>query len=390
MTVKAPQFHVDIVQASALAERDVAAWSAIQQAQPAFRSPLLSPHFARAVGRVRDDARVAVVRRDGSDGLDEPVAFFAFHRRPGGFGRPLAAPFSDYHGVVSVPGSGLEPGQIIGLAGLKAFRHNGLIDPHGLFPTTGDEVEAFAIELNDTPDAYLEAVRAASPKKFKNYRRLANRLAEVGPLTMRADTSQSAFDDVMSWKSAQFVRTGIQDVLRPTWVTELMQSLFETTEGPMTGLLLSLYAGDTFVGGHFGVRENGVYHPWIASMSPEMAAYSPGQTFLDQAIRAMPELGLTVYDLGVGHDHYKRPFAPTVDHVGAGFHTAAGGGLKRAEEAAWTLGPLGRSSAVAKVRRRLDHIATADPSIRGRVHGLIEAVVATRRRSLGGEGGASE
>jgi CelD/BcsL family acetyltransferase involved in cellulose biosynthesis len=385
MTAQALPFEVDIVRARALGDGDVAAWSAIQQAQPAFRSPLLSPHFARAVGRVRDDARVAVVRKNGT-----AVAFFAFHKRPGGFGRPLAAPFSDYHGVVSSPDSGLQAGQIIGLAGLKAFRHNGLIDPHGLFPATDDAVEAFAIELNETPDAYLEAVRAASPKKFKNYRRLAHRLAEVGPLTMRADTSQAAFDDVMAWKSAQFVRTGIQDVLRPAWVAELMQSLFETREGPMTGLLLSLYAGNTFVGGHFGVRENGVYHPWIASMSPEMATYSPGQTFLDQAIRAMPELGLDVYDLGVGHDHYKRPFAPTVDHVGAGFHTAADGGLKRAKEAAWTLGPLGRSSAVDKVRRRLDHIATADPSIRGRVHGLIEAVVATRRRSLSGEGGASE
>jgi CelD/BcsL family acetyltransferase involved in cellulose biosynthesis len=385
MTVRATPFEVEIIRANALRVADTAAWSAIQRSYPAFRSPLLSPHFARAVGKVRDDARVAVVRRNG-----EQVAFFGFHKRPGGFGRPLGAPFSDYHGVVSIADTGLKPGQIIALAGLKAFRHNGLIDPHGLFPAAEDNVESFAIELTDTPDAYLEAVRAASPKKFKNYRRLAHRLAEVGPLTIRADTSQDAFNDVMAWKSAQFLRTGVQDVLRPEWATELMQTLFERRTGPMTGLLLSLYAGDTLVGGHFGVREGGVYHPWIASMSPEMAAFSPGQTFLDQAIRAMPELGLQVYDLGVGHDHYKRPFAPTVSAVGAGFHSAPGGTLKRAEEAAWTLGPLGRSSAVDKVRRRLDHIATADPSMRGRVQGLLEAVAATRRRSLGSDAGAGE
>jgi CelD/BcsL family acetyltransferase involved in cellulose biosynthesis len=389
MTSRTQPFEAEIVRAAALGADDAAVWSAIQRAQPAFRSPLLSPHFARAVGRVRDDARVAVISRG-----DKKVAFFGFHQRPGGFGRPLGAPFSDYHGVVSVADTGLKPGQIIALSGLKAFRHNGLIDPHSLFPATEDAVEAFAIELKDTPEAYLEAVRAASPKKFKNYRRLAHRLAEIGPLTIRADTSQTAFDDVMAWKSGQFLRTGVQDVLRPAWVADLMQSLFARREGPMTGLLLSLYAGDTLVGGHFGVREGGVYHPWIASMSPEMAAFSPGQTFLDQAIRAMPELGLEVYDLGVGHDHYKRPFAPTTDHVGAGFHSAPGGTLKRAEEAAWTFGPLGRSSAVDKVRRRLDHIATADPSIRGRVHGLLEAVAATRRRSLTGDtsvsGGAGE
>jgi CelD/BcsL family acetyltransferase involved in cellulose biosynthesis len=385
MTVRATPFEVEIVRPSGLRVADTSAWSAIQRSHPAFRSPLLSPHFARAVGRVRDDARVALISRGG-----ERVAFFGFHQRPGGFGRPLGAPFSDYHGVVSTADTGLKPGQIIGLAGLKAFRHNGLIDPHGLFPATEGDVEAFAIELTGTPDDYLEAVRAASPKKFKNYRRLAHRLAEVGPLTIRADTSQDAFNAVMDWKSAQFLRTGVQDVLRPQWAGELMQTLFERRTGPMTGLLLSLYAGDTLVGGHFGVREGGVYHPWIASMSPEMAAFSPGQTFLDQAIRAMPELGLEVYDLGCGHDHYKRPFAPTISMVGSGFHSAPAGGLKRAEEAAWTFGPLGRSSAVDKVRRRLDHIATADPSMRGRVQGLLEAVAATRRRSLGSDAGAGE
>ena len=385
MTVRATPFEVEIVRPSMLRVADTAAWSAIQRADPAFRSPLLSPHFARAVGKVRDDARVAMVSREG-----ERVAFFGFHQRPGGFGRPLGAPFSDYHGVVSTADTGLKPGQIIALAGLKAFRHNGLIDPHGLFPATESPVEAFAIELTQSPDDYLEAVRAASPKKFKNWRRLAHRLAEVGPLTIRADESQAAFDAVMEWKSAQFLRTGVQDVLRPQWATDLMQSLFETRNGPMTGLLLSLYAGDTLVGGHFGVREGGVYHPWIASMSPEMAAFSPGQTFIDQAIRAMPELGLEVYDLGCGHDHYKRPFAPAISLVGSGFHSAPGGTFKRAEEAAWTLGPLGRSSAVDKVRRRLDHIATADPSMRGRVQGLMEAVSATRRRSLGSSAGSGE
>ena len=44
----------------------------------------------------------------------------------------------------------------------------------------------YAIELSGTPEAFLETVRAASPKKFKNYRRLQNRLAESGTLRMGA------------------------------------------------------------------------------------------------------------------------------------------------------------------------------------------------------------
>ena len=373
---------VDIVAADAVPPSDRAVWGAIQAADPAYRSPLLSPEFAAAVGRVRPDARVAIFRSGG-----EPVAFFAFHHRPGGFGRPIGAPFSDYHGVVAISGFEAIGVDVIARAGLKAFRHSGLIDPKGVFAAVEDGPSAYAIELTGSPEAHLETVRAASPKKFKNYRRLQNRLAELGALELRASTSRDDFKTILAWKSAQFERTGVQDVLRPDWVRALMTSLFEARDGQMSGLMLTLHAGDRLVGGHFGVRAGPVYHPWIASTAPDLAAYSPGQAFLDQAIRAMPGLGLQVYDLGVGHDHYKLPFASTTTTVGAGLQSVSGsaGSLNRAAERAWTIGPLGRSAAIDKVRRRLDHIATTDPSFRGRVQGVAEAFAGTRRRSLAGE-----
>lgn len=378
---------VDLLPAATLGRADVDAWLAIQAAQPVFANPLLGPGFAMAVGRVREDARVAVFRRAG-----RPVGFFAHHRRPGGFGRPIGAPFSDYHAVVAAPDAFAADDDILVLSGLKAFRHSGLIDPHGVFPTAGQVHEAFSIELEGSAEAFLEARRAASPKKFKNYRRLQHRLIEIGPLSIRSTDDASVLADLLRWKSEQFVRTGTQDVLRPAWVGALMQDLFATREatpatGLMTGLMLTLHAGDRLVGGHFGIRQGDVYHPWIASMDPDLAPYSPGNAFLDQVIRAMPGLGLRVYDLGVGHDHYKRPYVSTIRQVSGGLQSAPGGAgvLSRAGDGAWRMGGLGRSGAIDKVRRRLDHIATVDPSIRGRMHGLMEAVAATRRRSLTGE-----
>ncbi len=378
---------VDLLPAATLGRADIDAWLAIQAEQPVFANPLLGPGFSMAVGRVREDARIAVFRRDG-----RAIGFFPHHRRPGGFGRPIGAPFSDYHAVVAQPDAFAPGDNIVALTGLKAFRHSGLIDPHGLFSATDQAHEAFSIELDGPAEAYLEARRAASPKKFKNYRRLQHRLAEVGPLSIRSTEDASVLDTLLRWKSEQFVRTGTQDVLRPAWVGALMHDLFAMTEvsaatGSMTGLMLTLHAGDRLVGGHFGIRQGDIYHPWIASMDPELAYGSPGNVFLDQVIRAMPGLGLRVYDLGVGHDHYKRPYVSTVKTVSGGLQSAPGGAgaLSRAGEGAWRMGALGRSGAIDKVRRRLDHIAAVDPSIRGRMHGLMEAVAATRRRSLTGE-----
>ncbi len=371
------QLQVDIVRVPDLSADDVARWHAIQASHVAFESPLLSPDFALAVARERDDVRVAVYRRDG-----RAVGFLAHHRRPGGFGRPIGSPFADYHALVSEADLGISGAEAIRLAGLKAFRHNGLVDPHGLFAGTGEVQHTYGIELADTPEAFLETVRAASPKKFKNYRRLQNRLAETGTLSIGADRSQAAYDQIMDWKSAQFTRTGVQDVLKPDWVRRMMQSLFETTQGRMTGLLLTLYAGDVLVGGHFGVMAAGVFHPWIASTNPELAALSPGQAFLDQAIRSMPALGIRVYDLGPGHDHYKKPFASTEREVGVGLTVVTGstGALPRARESVWSVGGLDKVGAVGRIRRRLDHIAAVDPSASGRARGLLEAARSMRKR----------
>lgn len=364
MSQNRTDLQVEILPATEVAPADVVQWDALRQREKAYRNPLFSAAFAREVGRWRDDAQVAIFRRDG-----KALGFLAHHRRPGGLGRPIGAPFADYHAFVASPD--LDGREALEGAGLKAFRHNGLIDPHAAFPEIGDEDVGYAIELTGSPDAYVEALRAASPKRFKNWRRLRHRLEEMGPLEVRASTSQAHYDTLMSWKRAQFVRTGVVDVLRPAWSRGLMQSLFETRGPGVAGLMVTFHAGDRLIGGHFGVREGGVYHPWIASTDPDLAYTSPGQAFLHHAILAMPLLGLDVYDLGVGTDHYKQPFCNVTRPIGAGLSQING------------LGPTSDlRTPITKIRRRLDHIAATDPTLGGRVHGVFQAAMALRKRSL--------
>ena len=371
MSQKRTDLEVTIIPAACLAADDVADWNNIRADQPALQNPLFGPGFAQAVGRVRHDAHVAIYRRDGV-----AIGYLAHHRRPGGLGRPVGAPFCDYHALVVRAGHDLDGRTALEAAGLKAFRHNGLIDPGASFPDVPAGETGYAIELEGSPEAYVEALRAASPKRFKNWRRLRHRLEEqLGALELRASSVQADYDQLMDWKRAQFVRTGVQDVLRPAWSHDLMQSLFdlrpETDARAFRGLMLTLHAGDTLVGGHFGVAEAGIYHPWIASTNPELGYGSPGQALLHHAILAMPHLGLTTYDLGVGTDHYKKPFCNTERPIGAGLSRTQG--LTAFDE---------RRTPIAKICRRLDHIAASNPSFGGRVQGGIEAAIALRKRSL--------
>jgi CelD/BcsL family acetyltransferase involved in cellulose biosynthesis len=358
---------------------DAASWRALCAAQPEFYSPLLGPDFTLAVARVRKDVRVAIWRNQG-----KPVAFLPHHHRPGGFARPVGAPLSDYHALVAE--RGFDVPRALAEANIAAFRFVSLVDPQGAFATQSTtERQAYRIALETTAEAYLEALRAASAKRFKNYRRLDHKLdREVGELRVVApDDSREAFDTLLTWKRDQLVRTNALNFLRPTWTRDLLSALFEMKTGDFRGLMVNLYAGERLVGGHFGVRMGSIYHPWIASMDPELAAWSPGQIFLSRAISAMPELGLTIYDLGPGHEHYKKPYALTSHPVFEGLAAAEsmGGRAARASDRAWTLVGSERWETMNLVRRRLDAIATLEQSLAGRAASLASAVMShTLRR----------
>ncbi|HWA62671.1 MAG TPA: GNAT family N-acetyltransferase, partial [Caulobacteraceae bacterium] len=291
-----------------LGEAAAARWRELGAATPAFASPLLGPDFAQVIGAHRDDARVTVFERDG-----QAVGFFPHHRRPGGLARPIGAPLADYHALVTAPDPGFTGREALAAAGLSAWRFTGLVDPYGLFACdVAATADSYVVQLgSDGPAGYLEAVRAASPKKFKNYRRLEHKLErEVGDIRLVApDHSRDAFEALVTWKREQLRRTGSHDFLAPAWMESLFERLFALRDGDFRGLMVCLYAGERLVAGQFGVRLGHAYHPWLASTDPDLAAYSPGQMFLSRAIAALPALQLDVFDLGPGHDHYKRPYA---------------------------------------------------------------------------------
>jgi CelD/BcsL family acetyltransferase involved in cellulose biosynthesis len=375
--------RVETLHPSQLSLEDVALWRALAAA-PGFGNPLLGPDFAQAVGKVREDARVAVAKRAG-----ETLGFLAYHHRPGGLARPIGSPLSDYHALVCRPNADLRIEDVLRGAGVSVFRYSGLIDPYRVFEGAPQAPHtAHVIDLSGTTaEAHLEAVRSGSAKKIKNYRRLDNKLdREVGPVRLVAgDTSREAFNQLIDWKREQLIRTGGHDFLRSDWTRELMAELFAQRDGDFRGLMINLYAGDQLVGGHFGIRMGAVYHPWIASTNPAHAAWSPGQIFFLRAIAAMPELGLTRYDLGPGHDHYKRSYAFTAVTIGEGAATAAslGGRVASSVESVWTLAGAHRAGPVGQLRRRMEAIASTELTTSGRVRDFVEAVAAKAQRRHG-------
>jgi len=362
----------DVVRPAELAAADVAAWRAMQAAEPAFASPLLGPDFAQAVGEVRADARVAVLRQDG-----EAAGFLAYHRRPSGFARPIGAPFCDYHALVCDPAANLDAGEALAAAGLGRLRLTGVVDPFGQFEdAVVERTAAHRIILADTAQTYLDALRAGSQNRFKNYRRYRRGLEQdLGPVRLVAhDPDRAAFETLMRWKQRQIAESGLHDFLQAGWARALMGRLHQTRGGAFEGLMVSLYAGDRLVAAHFGVRRDDWFHPWIGAVDPGLKPYSPGLVHQIEAIGAMTGLGLKVYDLGASNDHWKQMFAMDRVEIGSGLATALSwsGRLARSCERVWTAPGAGR------VRRRLDQINAVELTLGGRLQGAVHAMSTLR------------
>jgi CelD/BcsL family acetyltransferase involved in cellulose biosynthesis len=370
--------EAEVLHPRALTERDVQIWRAFCAAEAAFANPLLGPDFARLAGEARGDARVAVLRRDG-----EVIGFLPFHDGRGGLAHPIGAAFSDYHALVSAPGERIDGAEALAAAEVSGLRLTGLIDPHGAFvQATPAELEGFVIAPEAGPDAYFAALQAENPKRFKNWRRLQNKLErEWGGVVLASEAgSAETLDQLIDWKRDQFKRTGAHDVFRPKWARRLFHDILKA-EGLARGVLITLRAGGRLAAGHFGLAVGAHAHAWLSVIDPDCSGCGPGQVLTLRLAAIMPALGLETYDLSPGYAHYKAPFATRTVAVREGLATAAGraGAAARSVNAAWAL--AGRSQAVSRLRRRLDQINAVEVSTGGRVRGVVEAIAGYGRRS---------
>jgi CelD/BcsL family acetyltransferase involved in cellulose biosynthesis len=366
---------------STLFEHEAQAWREFCAAEPAFANPLLGPDFAQLVGQVREDARVAVFRRE-----DHPVAFLAFHRRPNGMAWPIGAAFSDYHALVTAPGVVLDGRQALAAAGISGLGLSGLIDPHGVFGDAREAEDAgYLIALAGSPAEHHQRLKDANPKRYKNWGRLKNKLErEVGPLSFTpGDRSPEALATLIDWKRQQLRESGLHDVFRPAWAGALFETALEQSEGRLHGVMITLRAGGRLVAGCFGVASEGVAHIWLSAFDRDCASCGPGQVLMLMAPEALEALSLRALDLGPSHAHYKAPFATGQVPIREGRAIAEGrAGLPvRSAGAAWALAGERRIGAVARLRRRLDHIAAAETSVSGRVRGVVDALASYRRRA---------
>ncbi|MGP1274989.1 MAG: GNAT family N-acetyltransferase [Caulobacterales bacterium] len=364
----------ETIRADALSAQDHAAWVQMAQAT-GLASPLLHPDFAQTVAQARNDVEIALFR--DCSGL---AAVFAYHRRPGGFARPIGSAFSDVHAILRRGDVFARDEELLSMAGLSRARFSALFTPDkppaaGLEPVGPSR----AALKRSTADALLSELQGEHPKRFKDFRRRLRKLeTEIGEVRLERCTDRETLDQLIAWKRIQYRETGRHDVLAPRWTARMMHALFDKP-GPVTGRLYTLRAGGRLLAAEYGPEGHGTFHPWLAAYDPSLSVYSPGHLLVYLLLSRMDELGLTRYEMGTGHEDYKKYFTNHRSELFSGLARAPHL-EERVREAATqlmnailALGGERVRSFGERIHSRIDHIAAAETSAAGRWAGLTRA-----------------
>jgi CelD/BcsL family acetyltransferase involved in cellulose biosynthesis len=246
------------------------------------------------------------VASEGGDVL----ACFPFQTGQFGVADPVGGTLSDYHGIVCRPGVRLGAADVLRNSGLSGWRFDHLLASDPTFAEAGTSPESSPrIDVGASWKEFVE--NATSKSLITSTDRKARGLArDVGPLRLEVmSDDESAWKAMSRWKSEQYVRTGLPDMMSEEWVQGALRSIWRTRQDGFSGMLTVLHAGDQIAAVHFGMRSHATWHWWFPTYSPEFAKYSPGAILLLEMIKAAPQMGLRWIDLGKGAQTYKDRIA---------------------------------------------------------------------------------
>ncbi|WP_433501044.1 GNAT family N-acetyltransferase [Sphaerimonospora sp. CA-214678] len=297
--------QISVIRPGELGPGEIAEWRAMQQSTPELASPFLAPEFAIAAGEVRPGAFVAVISEGGRN-----VGFFPFERHAMGVGRPIAGWVSFAQGVVHAPGAEFDTAALLKGAGLAVWEFEFLVGGQPWFaPHAALTAESVLIDVADGYDAYLERIKARSPRTIKTAMSRLRKLGrEIGePRVELHSASVAELRLLMKWKSAQYRRIGRPDRFGQPWVVELVERLHAGRAPGCSGTLTMLYAGEEPIAGHIGLRSPSLLAGWFPAYDAGYGKYSPGLLQHLLMARAAAEAGIRQMDWSTSKgDDYKQ------------------------------------------------------------------------------------
>jgi CelD/BcsL family acetyltransferase involved in cellulose biosynthesis len=317
---------VEIVHPSDLGAPEDKKWrDAVEQR--GFRSPFLTPTFARIAARHRPGSRVALL----SEGAGV-TGFLPYERDAERVGLPIGGGMNDVQAIIGSTPDDCRLPEVVRQLGVREWRYDHLLEPEArLAPFREAAHRSPTVDLSRGHADWIETLQRRS-SVVSRITRLARQLErEHGSVTLDWHSDRSPdLSLLVDLKSAQYRRTGVRDLFAEPWARRALHEFWRSEEGECAGALATLRAGDRIVAVHLGLVGSRVLHYWFPAYDPQFSKFSPGTVLLFAVAEAAPSHGVDLIDLGMGEHGYKTRVANSGYDVTSGRVPAQGRAFRTA------------------------------------------------------------
>lgn len=291
--------RVTVVRPDELAASEASLWASFQGSAPELRNPFLSLTFARVVGAVRQNARVAVVEANG-----RIEAFLAFELGPGKMGMPIGYPMNNLQAFVT-RGTPIDARRVIRKAGLRGWRFIAAPgEQRALLPHhyEGTAIHAPVINVSDGYASYFSSRSSKLITDVGRKRRAIER--KHGPLSLEwGNAAPEHLRLLMDWKIARY--GGARDLFADPTARRIVEEFATTSDKDCAGLVNVLRAGDRVAAVISGLMCRSGLSGWFTAFDLELGKFSPGTILVLATAEEAARQNISRIDMGAGQDSYK-------------------------------------------------------------------------------------
>jgi CelD/BcsL family acetyltransferase involved in cellulose biosynthesis len=292
--------RVTVVKPGDLGPAESARWAELQHTPPVTLSPFFSLTFARAVGRHRPGARVAVVEDGG-----QIEAFLPFEPATSGMALPIGYPMNNLQGFIG-SGAPIDAKSVLRQAGLRGWRfRHAPADQKALLPHayTGADVPCPVVDLSAGYEAYHQGLTKKVVYEDARRRRGLEQRFETVSLEWHSAEPAAALKQLIEWKSGMY--GGARELFADPVAVRIVEELSTTASDDCTGVLSVLSAGSTPIAAMLSLTEPHGLATWFPSYDAEFRHSSPGTMLCLAVAEQAARRGMTLIDFGAGQDAYK-------------------------------------------------------------------------------------
>jgi CelD/BcsL family acetyltransferase involved in cellulose biosynthesis len=308
---------VTVVRPDELGASEEKLWREFQNSSPVVAHPSMSLAYARAVCRVDESGRVAVVEDGG-----EVCAFLPYSLEGDGIAATLGGTQTAVDGFVS-SGAPIDMRAVIRRAGLRGWRFSRVpTGQHALAPYRYqgryNEDLIYFSDLRAGYDAYVRGLPKGGRSDIASAARRRRAMErEIDSVRFEWHSGDPAhLPLLLRWKAEKFENFG--NWLSSPANSAQVRELATTDDAGCSAVMSVLYAQDKVVSLILSLRRDRILSQWMAGYDHEYFRFSPGTNHMLAMFAAAPEHGVEIADFGYGRDQYKPRFASGVDTVGGG------------------------------------------------------------------------